>query len=586
MSITERISAVGFDKMLRKMSLTKRFMISFALLVGFVVLFLSVIMFVTIRHNMTAELENNGRRHIEQMKYEILSWINPHTQTLEDSRFILMTNPAIAPQSFLPFYKKIKASNKDIVDYYYCTKADIHSGGRFVSADNWIPEKTYNPYQRSWWLDAIDKDQVIYTEPYVDATTKKVVITLARKVDDGKGKLLGVLGLDLFITQIGEIVSGKKISQNANTVLINAKGLYLTHKDLDAVMKKNLFDDIPAIKQQQEKIMSNDSTMSIIDKADLYYASSRFSDRDWILVSYGPLSDIYAPVKRIMMLMILIGFIMTIVALGVAYIIARSIVKPIHAITAQLHSAADQVRDSADQVANSSQSLASGSSEQAAAIEETSASLNGLASMTKHNAENAVHADKLMKETKNVVTGADQSMSQLIIAMEDISKSSNETSKIIKSIDEIAFQTNLLALNAAVEAARAGETGAGFAVVADEVRNLAIRATTAARSTASLITDTTVKVKLGGVTATESNKAFREVADGAALISTLVSEIAEASREQSEGIEQINTAISEMESVVQRNTAASEESAAASEQLKTQSEEMKDLVREIYDLIT
>jgi len=190
-----------------------------------------------------------------------------------------------------------------------------------------------------------------------------------------------------------------------------------------------------------------------------------------------------------------------------------------------------------------------------------------------------------MKDANQVVQSANDAMEQVISSMQDISKASEETSKIIKTIDEIAFQTNLLALNAAVEAARAGEAGAGFAVVADEVRNLAMRAADAAKNTAQLIEGTVKKVSHGSALVSMTNNTFREVAESTAKVGNLVSEISEASKEQSEGIEQVNTAISEMDTVVQQNAANSEESAAASEEMSAQAEQLKAYVAELLQLI-
>jgi len=209
-----------------------------------------------------------------------------------------------------------------------------------------------------------------------------------------------------------------------------------------------------------------------------------------------------------------------------------------------------------------------------------------MSSMTKKNAENAGHADNLMKEANLVVKTADESMDKLIISMEDISKASDETSKIIKTIDEIAFQTNLLALNAAVEAARAGEAGAGFAVVADEVRNLAMRAADAAKNTAELIEGTVKKVCDGSELVTTTNDAFSQVAESSVKVGDLVAEISEASKEQSNGIEQVNLAITEMDKVVQQNAANAEESASASEEMNAQAEQLRDYVGELGELVT
>jgi methyl-accepting chemotaxis protein len=236
-------------------------------------------------------------------------------------------------------------------------------------------------------------------------------------------------------------------------------------------------------------------------------------------------------------------------------------------------------------VSSASQSLAEGVSEQAAAVEETSSSLEEMAAMTRQNADNAGQANTLMEEARQVVGSADASMTRMVASMQEIHQASEETSHIIRTIDEIAFQTNLLALNAAVEAARAGEAGAGFAVVADEVRNLAMRAAEAAGNTSALIEKTTQKVREGTTLVEHTSEEFRRVRESALKVAQLIGEIAAASREQTEGIDQINQAMSDMDKVTQQNAASAEESAGASEELSAQAEEMTALVAGLLVLV-
>jgi methyl-accepting chemotaxis protein len=273
------------------------------------------------------------------------------------------------------------------------------------------------------------------------------------------------------------------------------------------------------------------------------------------------------------------------VSLFMGIYLSLSITRALNRVIGGLVEASDQVSSAAGEVSAASQSLAEGSSQQAASVEETSSSLEEMSSMTKQNASNAGQADSLMKQANQVVNKANASMSQLTTSMQEISRASEETSKIIKTIDEIAFQTNLLALNAAVEAARAGEAGAGFAVVADEVRNLAMRAADAAKNTAALIEGTVKKVLDGTALVKTTNDAFKEVAASAAKVGELVGEIAAASGEQSQGIEQVNIAVTEMDKVTQQNAATAEESASASEELNAQAEEMKNFVAELASIV-
>lgn len=268
-----------------------------------------------------------------------------------------------------------------------------------------------------------------------------------------------------------------------------------------------------------------------------------------------------------------------------AFFLTRSITGPIGRVTEGLAGGADQVASASGQVAASSQNLAEGASEQAAGIEETSSSLEEISSMTRQNAQSSKEANEIMHETSKVVSSASESMHHLTSSMSEISRASEETQKIVKTIDEISFQTNLLALNAAVEAARAGEAGAGFAVVADEVRNLAMRAAEAAKNTASLIEDTVTKIRDGSEIVGKTSSEFSKVVGSTAKMTEIIGEIAVASQEQAQGIEQISRGILEMDKVVQRNAANAEESASASEEMNAQAEQMKTYVEELEAVI-
>ncbi len=274
-----------------------------------------------------------------------------------------------------------------------------------------------------------------------------------------------------------------------------------------------------------------------------------------------------------------------VIGVSIAVFVIRAITKPIRQVVRGLLEGADQVASASSQVASSSLLLAEGASRQEAALEAGSASLGQIGSMTRQNADNALRANQLMQETSRLIFVASRSMDQLTSFMTEVTSASEDTQKIIKTIDQVAFQTKILALNAAVEAARAGQSGAGFAVVADEVRNLAMRTAGAAKSTAGLLEHTVKQVKEGYELVVRTNHEFAEVARSVTSCGGLVEEITAASRQQAGGIDRVSTAVVEIDKIVQQNAVSAEESASASEEMNAQAEKMKGFVAELVALV-
>lgn len=275
----------------------------------------------------------------------------------------------------------------------------------------------------------------------------------------------------------------------------------------------------------------------------------------------------------------------TIALLANFVLLGRKLIGKLQHIADEINQSTSEMSAASLNVASSSQNQAEGSSSQAAAIEESSASLEEMSSMTKANAENANQAKVLMEQARAAVFQVSDHMGNMAEAIMEVTRTSEETGKIIKTIDEIAFQTNLLALNAAVEAARAGEAGAGFAVVADEVRNLAIRAAGASHNTATLIENTIAVVKKSSEFTRLTQEAFTHNVEISTKVGTLVAEIATASQEQAEGINQISKAVADLDRVTQQNAASAEESASTAEEMSTQTVHLKSMVRDLVILI-
>ena len=431
-----------------------------------------------------------------------------------------------------------------------------------------------------WFQKVLGSKEVCLSEMFVSKEVNEPILIMAKTVYgriDGN-KAIAVIAAEIWGKQITASFENVKFGNNGYAYILNREGYVIAYPDKGKIFQLNLSSTDFGKEILSKKIGAIEYRWEGKTRLASYQT---YPLMEWVIVTSALKEDIVSSIKSIRNQFIIMGVVIAGIAFVTAILMSLQIARPIRRVVEGLTEGAEQVSSASGQISQASQQVAQGSGEQASGIEETSSSLEEIASMTKQNASNAGEANGLMSEVGGLVNKGKESMDRLNAAIEEIKRSSDATSRIVKTIDEIAFQTNLLALNAAVEAARAGDAGKGFAVVAQEVRNLAQRAGEAARNTAALIEGSVKNADQGVSVASETAKVLKEVTSSVQKVSELVSEIAAASKEQAQGIEQVATAVAQMNQVTQANAANSEESASASEELNAQVEQVDSMIQEL-----
>jgi methyl-accepting chemotaxis protein len=384
----------------------------------------------------------------------------------------------------------------------------------------------------------------------------------------------------------------------ASQTRLDETAALLSSGDASADVKRRLADIRQAMRDQMlevdkiEQFVTNGQALEAADASDrakVFGERAAAAARDIVRLQ----SEVIATERassgqayRFTVTLLLVLFGVAIAASSWVLVSVRSVNRSLEGLTAQLGESAGRVLGAAASVAHSSQSLSTGAVEQAASLEETSASMEEMSSMTRHNAQNTGEVARLVAAVERQVQESNTVLASMVSAMTSIQDSSARVSRIIRTIDEIAFQTNILALNAAVEAARAGSAGMGFAVVADEVRSLAQRSAEAARDTAGLIEEASTKAREGGDCVTEVVSRISGITESMGQVRRLVDEVSQASRQQAEGITQVTTTLTTIERVTQATAQSAQESASASVELKQMAERAMQAVISLEHMTT
>ena len=479
----------------------------------------------------------------------------------------------------------------------------------------------YDFHNQGWYKTGAGKPEnsISWSTPFFDDATGVTMISAVSPFYNSGKDFMGVASGDFDIAELQNIVQSIKDEKtNLSAFLLNSDGTFIAYQDKNFIMKKKITEhpdkNFASLGNEIIKLKNGNSKIEFEgDKKWVYFREMK--ETGWILCITVSESKLYSPLYKMGVATIFIAIIAIAISLLISFYISGKISNPVKAMSEfanklaegdftgrikinqtdeighlanALNSSADNLEDlitnivmsaenlsqAVDQITKGNMNLSQRTTEQAAALEEIASTIEENTATVDRNAENSKSAQKLTNEgAQKSAIGSDQAV-VAIQSINEINDSSKKISEIISVINEIAFQTNLLALNAAVEAARAGDQGKGFAVVAGEVRNLAQRSGSAAKEIEILIKESVEKVEKGTQVVVQSGEFLKEIANTAKATANIISEIAAASDEQRQGMDQINKAILELDSATQQNAALVEETASASEQMANQAQEM------------
>ncbi len=584
-------------------SLNARLIVTVSTLVVACVALVSAGSFLSLRQSTNESVSASTHNLAEARAAGIGQWVHDKSAVVQA---LLPATQADDPMAALT-----QAVQSGGFDTTYIGYQDRHA--TFSSPQN-LPDG-WDPTARPWYLQAAAASGMVLTEPYVDAGSKKLVMTFAQAAKDG-GQTRAVVAGDVFMDAVANAVTAIHPTPSSDAFILSSAGKVLVHANLDFVLKDATALS-PELTPDVAASLGKTLTEMNVGGSTRLLSAVPVSGTDWKLVVSLHKDEALASMSSFLIRSLVGAVLVTALsALLAAWVVRRSLrglgrlqvamedvasddgdltkrldaqghdelarigqafnafVDKIQATLREIRSASDALQAASREIATGNHDLSSRTEAAASNLEETSATMEQMTSAVGQSAQSAQQANQIAANAASSAEQGGEVVAQVVTSMEAITHSSRRINDIISVIDGIAFQTNILALNAAVEAARAGEQGRGFAVVATEVRSLARRSAEAAKEIKVLINGSVESVEAGSALVTRTGEAMQNIVQQVRQVSHMMQEIATAAAEQRTGIAQVGTAVSSLDQMTQQNAALVEESAAAASGLKDQAERL------------
>jgi methyl-accepting chemotaxis protein len=494
------------------------------------------------------------------------------------------------------------AVNGKQIPAYGCVRYIDENGHEICRLENnQFVKSLSNVKQEQWFINALEKSPGTIINNGIILDNDQIVLRVAYPVAF-ENQNMGMISIDFQWPLVGELIKERFYGKDSFSFMIDPDGHFVAHpvysyKDQYNIMQSSSEDLKKVVTHEMLEgkegyaICSQDNKKSFFVYTPIeigkqqYCFAIKIAEEAFLSVANAIKSNTEKSFTQVVTILSITGTIMIFCGVIIGLFFSMSLSRNIRQVNYQLNDNASVVTTAINQISSASAEMADGATEQAASLQETAASLEQISSMSMINAKNAQEARQVISQISKIVDKADSGMVDLTSSMKSIFTSSQETQKIVKTIDQIAFQTQLLSLNASVEAARAGESGAGFAIVAEEVRKLAINTTQAAKETEQLVMGSYDKIQKGSDILAQNNMIFKEIQGGAKQASVLISQISEGSHEQQQGIEQISSAMNKMDLVTQKNTNFANEFASASYDVNCQTIQMQEMVEMLAQIV-